>query len=215
VGVEEQELVMDTARGLGLSAAVLAGVLIGRFSAPEPKAAPAAAVVARTPEPARAVAPIVTPVACTPAPAQPADAEEDKAALLRAERAAAEEQRQARQAAQDALALERDPQRKSELIREIVAHKAQDDLGTAWTWLLQHRADPGYAENARNLLYQWSYARPEHVAALLPQVASGEAQAAAAQQLAQLWNKKDPHAYQAWVASLPEGPLKAAARSPY
>jgi copper(I)-binding protein len=53
------------------------------------------------------------------------------------------------------------------------------------------------------------------VATLLPQVASGEAQAAAAQQLAQLWNKKDPHAYQAWVASLPEGALKTAARSPY
>jgi hypothetical protein len=53
------------------------------------------------------------------------------------------------------------------------------------------------------------------VATLLPQVASGEAQSAAAHQLAQLWNKKDPHAYHAWVASLPEGPLKSAARSPY
>ncbi|MBC7955734.1 MAG: hypothetical protein H7Y33_07690, partial [Cytophagales bacterium] len=115
----------------------------------------------------------------------------------------------------ETLARTRDPQHKSELIREITAQKAQDDLGGAWTWLTQHHADPGYAENARNLLFQWSYAKPEHVAALLPQVQSGEAQAAAAQQLAQLWNKKDPNAYHAWVVSLPEGALKAAAASPY
>ncbi|MGY4828401.1 hypothetical protein ACVNIS_07485 [Sphaerotilaceae bacterium SBD11-9] len=199
---------MSTERVLGLSAALLAGVVAGRMTVGEPQATPAVESVHV------AAAPVAVPVACTPAP-QPVAAEEDRADLAGAQPQPGEPQRNELQAAQDALARESDPQRKSELIREIVARKSQDDLGGAWTWLLQHRSDPGYAENARNLLYQWSYARPEHVAALLPQVQSGEAQTAAAQQLAQLWNKKDPHAYQAWVASLPDGSLKAAARSPY
>jgi len=171
-------------------------------------------VLPRAAEPGLAVQASLPPAAVCPPLVQPPSAE-DEQAIRRAERAAADERLIALKAAQDSLAIERDPQRKSELIREIAAQKAQDDLGGAWTWLTQHRADPGYAENARNLLFQWSYAKPEHVATLLPQVASGEAQTAAAQQLAQLWNKKDPHAYHAWVASLPEGALKAAARSPY
>lgn len=205
---------MCTTRLLGLTAAVLAGVVLGRWNAPAAEPAPAV----RDSAPAHTAAMLPAPVACPPAPPVAhagAEAERDRAALLLAERQAADAQRRAVQAAQEALATEPDPQRRRELIREIAAHKAHDDLGSAWTWLLQHRADPGYAENVRNLLYQWSYARPEHVAALLPQVTSGEAQTAAAQQLAQLWNRKDPHAYQAWVASLPEGPLKAAAASPY
>lgn len=213
---------MSVARLLGLSAAVLAGVVLGRWSAPAaeppPAAVSAASVAAAVGTVDHRPLHIAAPAACpaTPAAADPTtDAERDKAALLLAERQAAETQRRAVQAAQDALATEADPARKRELIRAIAAHKAQDDLGSAWTWLLQHRADPGYAENVRNLLYQWSYARPEHVATLLPQVTSGEAQTAAAQQLAQLWHRKDPHAYQAWVASLPEGPLKAAAAAPY
>lgn len=208
---------MGVARLLGLSAAVLAGVVLGRWSAPaaDPMAS---AEGARHQAPLHGTAQAFTPAACPAVPTTPGvapDAERDQAALLLAERQAAETQRRAVQAAQDALATEADPARQRELIREIAAHKAQDDLGSAWTWLLQHRADPGYAENVRNLLYQWSYARPEHVATLLPQVTSGEAQTAAAQQLAQLWHKKDPHAYQAWVASLPEGPLKQAAATPY
>lgn len=199
---------------LGLSVAVLTGIVIGRLSAAEPDEVPAFAALPLPVEPVRSQ---VTAVACLPSPAGPHadDGADEKAALLRAEQAATREKHLALQTAQDTLARERDPERRRELIREITARKAQDDLGSAWTWLTQHQADAGYAENARNLLYQWSYARPEHVAALLPQVASGEAQVAAAHQLAQLWHQKDPHAYQAWVASLPEGALKTAAATPY
>lgn len=193
---------------------LLAGVLLGRLSVPSVASAPPP--VAERPV---ATAPKAVPVpVCPPTPHQ-AEADAGAAEAARSERESLAREAAAKaatlQAAQAALLHERDPQRKSELIREIAALKAQDDLGGAWTWLTQHRRDPGYAENVRNLLYQWSYAKPEHVATLLPQVASGEAQAAAAQQLAQLWNKKDPHAYHAWVASLPEGALKTAARSPY
>ena len=205
---------MGGLRTLWVSVALLAGLGLGRWSAPVPEAARPIQVLPRAAEPRAAVQvslPLVT--ACPPSAQAPSP--EDEQAIRRAERAATEERLAALQAAQASLAIERDPQRKSELIREIAAQKAQDDLGGAWTWLTQHRADPGYAENVRNLLFQWSYAKPEHVATLLPQVASGEAQTAAAQQLAQLWNKKDPHAYRAWVASLPEGPLKAAAGTPY
>jgi hypothetical protein len=208
VGVEEQELVSAMLRGLLLLAGVLAGVVIGRMSGSEPAAAEGPVVAVQQ------ALPVPTPAPACP-PASAAEAEETPAARAQAERAAAQAQAEALQAAQAALAQEREPERRSELIREIAAHKAQDDLGLAWTWLAQHRTDPGHAENVRNLLYHWSYARPEHVAALLPQVTSGEAQTAAAHQLAQLWNRKDPHAYHAWVASLPDGPLKAAARTPY
>lgn len=201
-------------RGLFLLAGVLVGIGLGRLSM-APAEALAPVIVEQRPV---ATARTAVPAACRPAAVQ-AEGDTGGADAARAERESlareAAAQAAAVQAAQDALAREGDPQRKSELIREVAAHKARDDLGLAWTWLTQHRADPGYAENVRNLLYQWSYAKPEHVAALLPQVASGEAQAAAARQLAQLWNRKDPHAYQAWVASLPDGPLKAAARSPY
>ncbi len=203
---------MTAMRVLAVSTALLASALFGRWSAPQGELAPPAQELPRASTPA--LHPPPQPVACAQTP-QPLEAQVDQAAIAQAERAVAEARVAALKAAQESLAHESDPQRKSELIREIAAQKAQDDLGGAWTWLTQHRADPGYAENARNLLFQWSYAKPEHVAALLPQVASGEAQTAAAQQLAQLWNKKDPHAYHAWVASLPEGALKAAARSPY
>lgn len=211
--VEEEELVTDM-RALWLLAGVLAGVALGRWSAPAVESTPPPAVALPVaPVPKAMPAPV-----CPPAP-QLAEAGASAAEVARAERESlareAADKAAVLQGAQASLLQERDPQRRSELIREIAAHKARDDLGVAWTWLTQHRGDPGYAENVRNLLYQWSYARPEHVATLLPQVASGEAQTAAAQQLAQLWNKKDPHAYQAWVASLPEGALKTAARSPY
>jgi hypothetical protein len=188
--------------------ALLAGVLLGRWSVPDaPPPAPMAWAPAVAAQPAAVLAPInLAQAQCEPGvddtvatkEAPPAD---DKTATLGT--------------ALDTLARTANPQQKTELIREITALKAQDDLRSAWGWLTQHRSDPAYAESARNLLYQWSYARPEHVAALLPEVTSGEAQVAAAQQLAQFWNKKDPHAYHAWVASLPEGALKAAARSPY
>jgi hypothetical protein len=192
-----------------VAAAVMVGAALGRWSAPQAELAAPVQVLPRTAM-AALPAPNAQPHTLLQARCEP-DAADDKQASSPAPDARAA----ALSASLDALARTRDPQHKSELIREIAAQKAQDDLGGAWTWLTQHRADPGYAENARNLLFQWSYARPEHVAALLPQVHSGEAQAAAAQQLAQLWNKKDPHAYHAWVATLPEGPLKAAAGAPY
>ncbi len=200
-------------RGLLLLAGVLVGVVLGRLSTPS--AEPVMASPPPVAQPVVAAAARVVPATACPPTAQQEEAQATAAEIARAERTAIEAQAAALRDAQAAFAQERDPRRKSELIREIAAHKAAEDLGVAWTWLTQHRTDPGYAENVRNLLYQWSYARPEHVATLLPQVASGEAQAAAAHQLAALWNRKDPHAYHAWVASLPEGPLKSAARSPY
>jgi hypothetical protein len=190
------------------ASALLAGVALGRWSVPDaPPPEPMAMAPAAVAPPLAVLAPInLAQARCEPEPdddtvAREAPPGDDKAATL--------------STALDTLARTADPQQKTALIREITALKAQDDLRTAFGWLTQHRSDPAYAESARNLLYQWSYARPEHVAALLPEVASGEAQAAAAQQLAQFWNKKDPHAYHAWVASLPEGALKAAAGAPY
>jgi len=189
------------------TSALVAGVVLGRWSvpdAPPPEPMAVSAAVAQPPS-------VLAPINLAQAQCEPADADDTVAR----EAPATDDRAQTLGTALGTLARTADPQHKTELIREITALKAQDDLGGAWSWLAQHRADPGYAENARNLLFQWSYAKPEHVATLLPQVASGEAQIAAAQQLAQLWNKKDPHAYHAWVASLPEGPLKAAAGSPY
>ncbi|HEX3139838.1 MAG TPA: hypothetical protein VHQ87_07275 [Rhizobacter sp.] len=194
---------------LAAAGALLAGLALGRFSVPAADAPPAdpLAVAASAAPREPLLAPInLAQVQC--------EARADDAGSTK-EASPADERTATLNAALDTLARTSDPQRKTALIREIAAQKAQDDLGSAWTWLTQYRGDPGYAENMRNLLYQWSYARPEHVAALLPQVQSGEAQAAAAQQLAQLWNKKDPNAYHAWVASLPDGALKTAAGAPY
>ena len=189
------------------ASALLLGVVLGRWSAPGAPPPKPMAVSPAVVQPPTVLAPInLAQVQC-----EPGDADDTVATQA----PPADNRASAVVTALDRLARTADPQQKTELIREITALKAQDDLGSAWGWLTQHRSDPAYAESARNLLYQWSYARPEHVATLLPDVASGEAQAAAAQQLAQLWNKKDPHAYNAWVASLPEGPLKAAAGSPY
>ena len=189
------------------ASALLVGVVLGRWSAPgapppEPMAVSPAVVQPPT---------VLAPINLAQAQCEPGDADDTVATQA----PPADNRDSSLVTALDRLARTADPQQKTELIREITALKAQEDLGSAWGWLTQHRSDPAYAESARNLLYQWSYARPEHVATLLPDVASGEAQAAAAQQLAQLWNKKDPPAYHGWVASLPEGPLKAAAGSPY
>jgi hypothetical protein len=189
------------------TSALVAGVVLGRWSVPE---APPPEPMAMSPAAAQPPT-VLAPINLAQVQCEPGDADD----TLAREVPPADERAHALASALDTLARTADPQQKTALIREITALKAQDDLGGAWTWLTQHRADPAYAESARNLLFQWSYARPEHVAALLPELQSGEAQAAAAQQLAQLWNKKDPHAYHAWVASLPAGALKAAAGSPY
>jgi hypothetical protein len=189
------------------ASALLAGVVLGRWSTPDAPPPVPMAVSAAIAQPPTVLAPInLAQVQC-----EPGDADDTVAR----EAPPADDRASALVSALDTLARSADPQQKTALIREITDLKARDDLGGAWSWLTQHRADPAYAESARNLLFQWSYAKPEHVAALLPEVQSGEAQTAAAQQLAQLWNKKDPHAYHAWVASLPAGALKAAAGAPY
>jgi hypothetical protein len=104
-----------------------------------------------------------------------------------------------------------EPGLRGTLIREISANKGQEDLRGAWQWLSQYSTEPAYAESARNLLYRWSHLKPQEVAALLPQVARGDVQSAAAEQLAMSWKQQDATAYNAWIASLPDGSLKSAA----
>lgn len=104
-----------------------------------------------------------------------------------------------------------DPVIRKSLLSEISIQKGQDDLASAWTWLNEYKTDVNYGETALNLLYRWSYSKPEEVAKILPTVADAQVQSAAATHLARFWQKKDPAGYQAWVASLPPGPLKDSA----
>jgi hypothetical protein len=92
---------------------------------------------------------------------------------------------------------------------ELAIRKGQDNLGQAWNWLGQYGGDPAYAEAAQNLLYRWSYTQPQEVARILPSVGDAALQATATAHLTQLWMKKDPAAYQKWLASLPPGQLRA------
>ena len=100
---------------------------------------------------------------------------------------------------------------RASLMDGLAQRKGQDDLGAAWDWLSRYAADPGYADAAQNLLYRSSWARPEAVAQLLPRVRDAAVQADAVVHLTQLWRRKDPAAYEAWLASLPAGPLRTAA----
>lgn len=104
-----------------------------------------------------------------------------------------------------------DTQIRNSLIREIASRKGEQDLRTAWDWLTQYRNDTAYSENARNLLYRWSYARPEEVAALLREVTDNDVLVAGAKELSSQWQRRDMRGYQTWLTSLPAGPLKAAA----
>jgi hypothetical protein len=106
------------------------------------------------------------------------------------------------------LARTTDPVIRKSLLNEIAMQKGQDDLASAWTWLGEHRADAHYGETALNLLYRWSYTKPEEVAKILPTVADAQVQGAATTHLARFWHKKDPAGYQAWVASLPPGTIR-------
>ena len=100
---------------------------------------------------------------------------------------------------------------RASLLNELAQRKGQDDLGAAWDWLGRYAGDPHYADAAQNLLYRWSWTRPEAVAQILPRVQDAALQADAAVHLTQLWRRKDPAAYEAWLASLPAGPLRTAA----
>jgi hypothetical protein len=102
-----------------------------------------------------------------------------------------------------------DPRIRASLIREIANRKSEADVREAWTWLSQYSADASYPENARNLLYRWSYVRPEEVAGLLRNVTDADMQDAVARELSLQWQRRDPGAYQAWVGALPPGPLKS------
>lgn len=102
-----------------------------------------------------------------------------------------------------------DPTIRTSLMSELAIRKGQDDLGEAWRWLGQHGGDPAHAEAAQNLLYRWSYTKPEEVARILPDVQDAAVQATATAHLTQFWMKKDPGAYERWVASLPPGQLRA------
>ena len=101
-----------------------------------------------------------------------------------------------------------DPVIRKSLLSEISIQKGQEDLAAAWSWLSQYQADAQYGETALNLLHRWSYSKPEEVAKILPMVADPEVQSAAATHLARFWRQRDPAGYQAWVASLPPGPIK-------
>lgn len=101
-----------------------------------------------------------------------------------------------------------DPAVRQSLMSELAIRKGQDDLGYAWQWLGQHKSDPAYTDAAQNLLYRWSYTKPDEVAQLVPQLGDAVAQAAATAHLVQFWQKKDPAGYRKWVASLPPGQLR-------
>jgi hypothetical protein len=104
-----------------------------------------------------------------------------------------------------------DPMVKKSLLHEIAIQKGQEDLAAAWTWLNQYKADEHYGEAAMNLLYRWSYSKPEEVAKILPGIADVQLQSMAATHLSRFWQKKDPQGHQAWLASLPPGTIKNSA----
>jgi hypothetical protein len=109
------------------------------------------------------------------------------------------------EAAMNFLGRTQDATIRNSLIRAISQQMGQQDLRTAWTWLSQYRSEAAYSENARNLLYRWSYVKSEEVAELLPAIEDREMQLAVAEELATAWQRSDPNAYQAWRSSLPSG----------
>jgi hypothetical protein len=109
------------------------------------------------------------------------------------------------EAAMDFLGRTQDATIRNSLIRAISQQMGQQDLRTAWTWLRQYRTEAAYSENARNLLYRWSYVKAEEVAELLPSIEDREMQSVVAEELARVWQRSDPNAYQAWRSSLPSG----------
>ncbi len=119
----------------------------------------------------------------------------------------------ARNSADAAAYLNRttDPVIRKSLLAEISIQKGQEDLAAAWTWLDQYRGDDQYGETALNLLYRWSYSKPEEVAKLLPKVADAQVQSVAATHLSRFWRQRDPSGHQAWIASLPPGAIKNSA----
>ncbi len=104
-----------------------------------------------------------------------------------------------------------DPAIRKSLMSEIAIRQGQESLTTAWNWLSQYNSDPLYAEAAQDLLYRWSYTKPEEVARILPTLTNQELQAAAGTRLSLFWQQRDQASYQAWLASLPPGSLKEAA----
>lgn len=106
-----------------------------------------------------------------------------------------------------------DPAVRKSLMNEIAIRKGQEDLGAAWNWLSQYGGDPNYSEAAQNLLYRWSYTKPQEVAQILTNVSNQEVQTVAVAHLSRFWQQRDQAAYQAWLASLPPGSLKTAALS--
>lgn len=114
------------------------------------------------------------------------------------------------EAAQSYLTRSHDRDIRTSLIRAIALQKGLQDLQSAWHWLQQYRTDSGYTENARNLLYQWSYEKPEEVAAILEGLADADIRASVADELARTWQKKNNSAYVSWVGALPmDSPLRS------
>ena len=109
------------------------------------------------------------------------------------------------EAAMNFLGRTQDAMIRNSLIRAISQQMGQQDLRTAWTWLSQYRTEAAYNENARNLLYRWSYVKAEEVAELLPSIDDREMQSAVAEELATAWQRSDPNAYQAWRSSWAPG----------
>lgn len=105
------------------------------------------------------------------------------------------------EAAMNILGRIQDEAIRSSLVRAISQQMGQRDLHSAWKWLSQFRSDASYRENARNLLYRWSYVKPEEVAELLASIEDREIRSAVADELATAWQRKDPDAYQAWLDS--------------
>lgn len=94
--------------------------------------------------------------------------------------------------------------------REIAMQKAQDDLAVGWAWL-QKRGTPSAQMSGADMLHRWSYTRPQEVARILPTLDPSPVQTQIATQLGRSWSRKRSASFEAWVGSLPLGPIREAA----
>lgn len=99
---------------------------------------------------------------------------------------------------------------KQEFELEIAMLKARDDLAVGWAWL-QKRETPTAQLSGAELLYRWSYTRPQEVARILSMLAPSPIQEQIATQLGRNWSRKNSSSFDVWVGSLPPGSMREAA----
>lgn len=97
---------------------------------------------------------------------------------------------------------------RSLLVREIATHKARDDLIAGWSWLQQGGKTTESQGHAAEFLYRWSYVRPEQVGPLVLALEPTATQMDLAKNVAQVWKRKDPLAFESWVRTIPPGGVR-------